>query len=83
MVALTFVVQFFNIPNPNIILITGLVVFASLFGYGSGAVCAVLMIVYSMYFFSTDHSFISYSPITLQKMASIVLGVTLTTVFIG
>lgn len=83
MVALTFVVQFFNIPNPNIILITGLVVFASLFDYGTGAVCAVLMIVYSMYFFSTDHSFISYSSINLQKMASIVLGVTLTTVFIG
>ena len=83
MVALTFVVQFFNIPNPNIILITGLVVFASLFGYGAGLVCAVIMLIYSLWFFSTDHSFFSFTSVNLQKMASILVGVAVTTAFIG
>lgn len=29
----------FNIPNPNMILIAGLVICSALFGYGGGVVC--------------------------------------------
>ena len=83
MIALSLVVYFFNIPNPNMILIAGLTVFTSLFGYISGIVCGVEMIVYSMFFFSTDHSFISFTTLNMQKMAVIILGVVLNVAFIG
>ena len=83
MCLLTAIVMIFNVPNPNMILITGLVVFTSLYGFGSGIISAVIMIIYSMYFFSTDHSFFSYTAVNLQKMSVILLGVVLTLIFVG
>ncbi len=80
MVAVVFV---FNVPNPNMLLITGLAVFTSIYGFPAGIACGLVMIVYSMYFFSTDHSFFSYTAINLQKIGVIVLGVVLNTAFIG
>lgn len=83
MLLLVAIVFLFNVPNPNMILITGLAVFTSLYGFGSGAVCAAVMIVYSMYFFSTGHSFFAYTDVNLQKMGVIVLSVALNVLFIG
>lgn len=80
MVAVVFV---FKVPNPNMLLITGLAVFTSLYGYPAGIACALVMIVYSLYFFSIDHSFVSFTPIDLQKIGVIVLGVVLNVLFIG
>ena len=81
--ALVFVALIFNIPNPNMLLITGLVVFTSLYGYGAGFICALAMVLYSMYFFSTDHSFIYYNSMGFQKMAMILLSVILNVIFVG
>lgn len=83
MLLLVLAVFLFNVPNPNMVLITGLAVFTSLYGYGAGIVCAVVMVIYSMYFFSTDHSFFAFTPQNLQKMAVIVVVVALNTLFIG
>ena len=83
MVALTLVVSWLNIPNPNMILITGLVVFTSLYGYLCGVICAIDMIVYSMYFFSTDNDFVHYTSQNLQKMAVILFGTVVSVIFIG
>ena len=83
MCALCVTVLFFDIPNPNMILITGLVIFTSLFGYPSGCVSAVIMLVYSLYFFSTDHSFIRFTSLNLEKMAVIFIGTLLNLVFVG
>lgn len=83
MLLLVAAVFLFNVPNPNMLLITGLTVFTSLYGFGAGIVCSAVMVVYSMYFFSEGHSMFVYSALNLQKMAVIVLGVTLTTLFIG
>ena len=83
MLMMVLAVFLFNVPNPNMVLITGLAVFASLYGYSAGIVCSVVMVVYSMYFFSTDHSMFAYTALNLQKIAVIVLGVVLTTLFIG
>ena len=83
MCALAVIVYFFKIPNPNMILITGLIVFASLYGYGAGIVSGLVMIVYSMYFFSEENSFIRFTPINFQKLTVIVVGVVLSVVFIG
>ena len=83
MLAMVAVVFLFNVPNPNMLLIAGLAVFTSIWGFPSGIVCAVVMIAYSMYFFSTDHSFVRYTSVNLQKIGVIVLGVALNTAFIG
>lgn len=83
MLPLTLLVRVFQIPNPNMILITGLAVFTSLYGYGAGIVCGAVMVIYSMYFFSTDHSFFVYDSENFQRIATILLGVVLNVLFIG
>ena len=83
MLALALFVRDFKIPNPNMILITGLSVFTSLYGYHAGIVCGAVMLGYSMYFFSDDHSFFAYSALNAQKMATILLGVVCNVLFIG
>ena len=83
MLALTLFARDFKIPNPNMILITGLSVFTSLYGYRAGIVCGAVMLLYSMYFFSENHSFFVYSALNAQKMATILLGVSLNVLFIG
>ena len=52
MLVLILVVVHFNVPNPNMILIAGLVVSAAIFGYNGGLLAGGLMVLYSMYFFS-------------------------------
>lgn len=83
MVLMSCGVFLFNIPNPNMILITGLTVCTALYGFPSGVASGVVMIVYSMFFFSTDHSMVSYTSINLQKLAVIIFGVVVDVVFIG
>ena len=41
-------VYFMNIPNPNMILIAGLVLCSALFGFSGGLVAAVIMGVYTI-----------------------------------
>ena len=77
MTALILLVYYFRIPNPNMILIAGLVFCSALFGFGGGLIGAAIMLGYSMYFFSTDHSFFSYSPENLQKVMISLTGIAL------
>ena len=49
------------------ILIAGLVLCSALFGFGGGIVAAVIMLGYTLFFFSTDNSFIYFTPENLQK----------------
>ena len=83
MALLILLVFLFQIPNPNMILITGLVIFTSFFGLPAGLVCAAAMLLYSMYFFSTDHSMLRYTELNGQKMLTIALGVVLNTAFVS
>lgn len=75
MLALILLVFACDIPNPNMILIAGLVLCSALFGFGGGIVAAVVMVFYSLYFFSTDHSFIHFTPQNMQKIAVTLIGV--------
>ena len=83
MVPLALLVYAMALPNPNMILITGLAVFTCLYGYGAGIVCGAVMVLYSMYFFSIGHSFIFYTPVNLQKVLVILLGSLMNVLFIG
>ena len=75
MLALILLVYFFSIPNPNMILIVGLVLFSALFGFEGGIVAAVIMFVYTLYFFSTDHSFFRFTFQNLVKVIVSLVGI--------
>ena len=75
MVALIIFVYNFNVPNPNMILIAALVLSTAIGGTVPGLLCAILMLGYSLFFFSTDHSWFRFTEINLHKIIVVVLGV--------
>ena len=83
MFTLILLVYQFNIPNPNMILIAGLVLCSALFGFGGGIVAAIIMFGYSLFFFSTDHSFFAYTDINAYKLLVIIIGAFLCCAFVG
>ena len=64
-----------NIPNPNTILIAGLVLCSAVFGYGVGITASIIMVFYTLFFFSTDHSFISFTEQNIQKLFVSLAGI--------
>ena len=75
MAALILLVFYCDIPNPNMILIAGLVLCSALFGYGGGIVAAVIMLGYTLFFFTTDHSFTQFTPQNTQKVIVSIIGI--------
>ena len=83
MLVLIFFVYNFNIPNPNMILIAALVLSTSVGGFIPGIVCAALMMIYSLFFFSVDHSFFQFTEENLHKITVIVLGILINLISVG
>ena len=75
MAILIILVILFNIPNPNMILIAGLVLCSALFGYAGGIIAGTIMLFYTLYFFSTDHSFIHFTSQNVQKVVVSLVGI--------
>lgn len=73
---------FFNIPNPNMILIAGLVVCSAIFGYPGGILAGFMMLGYTLYFFSTDNSFIHFTPQNTQKVFVSLIGIVVVAGFV-
>ena len=82
MLVLILVVVHFNVPNPNMILIAGLVVSSALFGYNGGLLSGLMMVLYSMYFFSTGNNFVSYTTLNFEKLVVILIGVVVVLLFV-
>ena len=82
MSVLIFFVYKFSIPNPNMILIAGLVLCSALFGFGGGIVAALIMLGYSLFFFSTDNSFVHFTPQNMQKVIVSLIGITADMLFV-
>ena len=83
MIVMAIIVYVFDVPNPNMILITVLIVFASIYGYSAGIISGSIMILYSMFFFSKNHSFIYYEDTNIHKLIVVIIGVVLSVIFIG
>ena len=79
---LVFIVSFFSLPNPNMILIAGLVVCSAIFGIPGGIVSAAAMMSYTVYFFSTDHSLVTFTPQNFIKVAVTAIGVAVVSIFV-
>ncbi|MBR6916758.1 MAG: diguanylate cyclase [Clostridia bacterium] len=75
MAILILIVYFFKIPNPNMILIAGLVLCSALFGFGGGITAGIIMFFYTLYFFSTDNDFIHFTSQNTQKVIVSLAGI--------
>lgn len=65
----------FGIPNPNMILIAGLVVCSALFGYEGGIAATAVMVLFTLYFFSTGNDFVTFTPENAKKVFVSLLGI--------
>lgn len=63
------VVYFLSIPNPNLILFLVLNVCLVLSGYSSGIASGIVVMTYSVFFFSTDHDLHTFTAVNAQKIA--------------
>ena len=77
------IVYKFHIPNPNIVLFVVLSASIVQSGYLAGIISGVIAVLYSAFFFSTDHSWIFYTPINRDKLCVIVLGVIFNIIIVG
>lgn len=75
MAILIMFVYFCNVPNPNMILITGLVLCSAAFGYGGGITAGVIMLFYTLFFYSTEHSFIHFTEQNIQNVFVSLIGI--------
>ena len=73
----------FHIPNPNIVLFVVLSAVLVKCGYAAGIVSGLIAFLYSAFFFSTDHSFLLYTSLNLQKLIVIGLGIAANILLIG
>ena len=82
MFALILIVYFFKVPNPNMILIAGLIVCSTVFGFSGGIPAAVIMFFYTLYFFSDNNSFVHFSPENAEKVIVSLIGIVVDMVFV-
>ena len=82
MLVLIGVVYQFNIPNPNVILLSGVVFCSALFGYGGGIFSGLAMLIYTLYFFSIDNSFVSFTDKDLSKVIVSLIGIITNIIFV-
>ncbi|MDO4805085.1 MAG: GGDEF domain-containing protein [Lachnospiraceae bacterium] len=68
-------VNFCDIPNPDVILIAGLVLCSALFGFGGGITGAVIILCYTLFYYSTDHSITQFTPENLKYVAVSTIGI--------
>ena len=82
MLVLILLVYHFNIPNPNMILIAGLVVCSSMFGYSGGLPAGIIMLGYTLFFFSTDNDFVTFTDQNTRKVVVSLVGIVVDMLFI-
>lgn len=69
-------------PNPNMILVAGLVACATLLGYVGGSTAALAMACFTLYFFSDGHDWVTFTSVNLQKVLISFVGILIVTFFV-
>lgn len=82
-VLLVMMVDFFNVPNPNVILLTGIVYSTFLGGFPSGCLSGTLVIAYSFYFFSEPMHIGSFTPDNLKRVIVIIVFIPVMILIVG
>lgn len=85
LVSLLFVLlaYIFQIPNPMMLLILPVIYFTFSEGYIAGALSAVIMGAYGLWFFSTPGHLFVYDTVNVQKVVMIVIALLVTVTLIG
>lgn len=77
------IIYYFRVPNPNIVLFVIMTAALVRLGYQAGIISGVIAFLYSAFFFSTDHSWIYYTPLNLNKLLVITAGIIANILLIG
>ena len=77
------IVSFFGVPNPNMILIAGLVVCSAFLGYKGSIPAGLIMLGYTLYFFSTGHDFVTFTGENVQKVIVSIIGIVVVAFFVS
>lgn len=72
-----------NISNPNIILFVILSAVLVQFGYKAGILCGGITFIYSLFFFSIEHSFWRFDADNWNKMLVVVFGIVANVLIVG
>ena len=80
---MVFIVDFYKIPNPNVVLFTVFVYVTFLGGFPSGILSGCVIVIYSLYFFSEPQHFGSFTPINLYKVIVIVISLPIMVLIVG
>ena len=83
MLALAFVANLFNVPNPDMVLVMGLVFCAAMFGYPGGITGAIVMAAYTFAFFSTGNDFVTFTDQNIQMVVVSLVGIVIVTLLVS
>ena len=83
MIALVGVVHVSKVPNPNMILISGLVICSAFFAVPGGLAAAAIMMAYTLWFFSTNGDFVTFTQENLLKVVVSAIGISVVTFFVS
>lgn len=72
-----------DVPNPNVILITAMVFFTFAGGFVPGAISGLILIAYSLFYFSEPGQMLTYTEQSFQKILVIVLFIPIMVVLVG
>lgn len=81
--AMTFFVYRFQVPNPNVILMTVIVFFTFAGGFLCGIPTGIIVILYSLYFFSSPNRLFSYTVVNFQKIVAIAVSIPVMILLVG
>lgn len=73
----------FEIPNPNVILLTVIVLLTFTGGFRSGTISGIIVIIYSFVFFSSTGQLFQYTLINLEKVIVIAIFVPVLIILVG
>ena len=78
-----FLMYGFDVPNPNIILFVLLSAALVQSGYLAGVCCGVVALAYSLFYFSANHDWITFTSENRNKILMLILALTSNILVIG
>ena len=82
-IIVAFIVHSIEVPNPSVILFTVMVFFTFLGGFISGSISGLVVIMYSIYFFSLPHQLFSFPSDNFKRVIVIVIFVPIMISLVG
>ena len=82
-IIMSILVYALKVPNPNVILLTGIVYFSFQGGFFSGSISGLIVIAYSIYFFSLPNRLFYFSQDNFYRIVVIVIFIPIMILIVG